>query len=97
MRVSFKHHSNPEIVRGKLEEAIGKALDVGGGQITQLNYAWSGDSLEFSFAVISKTVKGSADVTETDIVVEAGVPMMFRPFEGKVKSRILGALNEMFP
>jgi hypothetical protein len=97
MRVSFEHHSTPELIRDKLEEAIGKALDIGGSQITQLNYAWAGDKLGFSFAVMSKTIKGSADVTETEIIVDAGIPMMFRPFEGKVKSRILGALNEMFP
>lgn len=97
MRVSFDHHSTREIVRGKLEEAIGKALDIVGGQITQVRYAWMGDKLDFSFAVMSKTIKGTADVTDTEIIVDAGIPLMFRPVEGKVKSRILSTLNEMFP
>lgn len=97
MRVSFDHHSTREVVRGKLEEAIGKALDIGGGQITQVQYAWVGDKLDFSFAVMSKTIKGTADVTDTEIIVDAGIPLMFRPVEGKVKSRILSTLNEMFP
>jgi hypothetical protein len=97
MRVSVEHHSIPELVRDKLEEAIGKALDIGGGQITQLNYAWAAGKLDFSFTVMGKAIKGSTYVTQTEIIVDAGMPMMFRPFEGKVKSRILGALSEMFP
>ena len=97
MRLSFHHHSTRAIVRSKLQEAIGKALDLGGGQISQVQYAWAGDRLEFSFAVLSKTIKGIADVTDTEIIVDAGMPLMFRPFEGKVKTRILGTLDEMFP
>jgi len=56
-----------------------------------------GRQLDFSFAVMSKTIKGTADVTDTEIILDAGIPLMFRPVEGKVKSRILSALNEMFP
>jgi hypothetical protein len=97
MRVSFEHHSTRETVKGKLEDAIGKALDIGGGQITQVQYAWANDKLDFSFAIMSKTIRGTANVTDTEIVVDAGIPLMFRPVEGKVKSRILGTLNEMFP
>ena len=97
MRVAFEHHSTREVVRGKLEEAIATALDIGGGQITQIQYAWAGDKLDFSFAIMSKPIKGTAEITNAEIIVDAGMPMMFKPFEGKVKSRILGTLDEMFP
>jgi hypothetical protein len=97
MRLSFEHHSTKELVRGRIEEAIGKALDIGGGQISQVQYTWTGDKLDFSFAVMGKTIKGTTDVTDTEIIVDAGMPLMFKPFESKVKSRILGTLTEMFP
>jgi hypothetical protein len=97
MRLSFQHHSARAIVRSKLEEAIDKALNLGDGQIRQVQYAWTSDKLNFSFAVMSKTIKGTADVTDTEIIVDAGMPLMFRPFEGKVKTRILSTLNEMIP
>ena len=97
MRLSFQHHSTQAIVRSKLEETLGRALNLGGGQISQVQYAWTSDKLNFSFAVMSKTIKGTADVTDSEIIVDAGMPLMFRPFEGKVKTRILSTLNEMFP
>lgn len=97
MRLIFEHNSTREAVRGKLEEAIGKALEIGGGQISQLQYAWNGDKLGFSFVILSKTIKGTADVTVTEIIVDASMPFMFKPFEAKVTSRILGTLEEMFP
>ncbi len=97
MRVTFEHHSEQEVARSKLEEAIGKIFDLGTGQISQVQYGWAGDTLDFSFAVMSKPVKGSADLTDTEIIVNIGIPIMFRPVEGKVKSRILAALNEIFP
>ena len=96
MRVLLEHHSTPEIVQGKLEEAIAKALQIGGGQITQIEYVWAGGKLDFSFAIMSKFIKGTAEITDTQIIVNAGLPIMFKPFESKVKSRIIGTLNEMF-
>ena len=96
MRLSFQHHSTQAIVRSKLEETLDRALNLGGGQISQVEYAWTSDILNFSFAIMSKTIKGTAGVTDTEIIVDAGMPLMFRPFEGKVKTRILSTLNEMF-
>ena len=96
MNLSYEHHSTKEAVRGKLESAIQKALDIGGGQVQSVNYAWSGDRMDFSFVAMGKTIKGKAQITDAEVQVEAGLPLMLRPFEGKVKSRILAALDEMF-
>ena len=97
MKLSYAHHSTSEAVRGKLEGAIRKALDLGSGQIQHADYAWEGDRLSFSFTAISKTIKGNAQITDTEVQVDVGLPFMFRPFEGKVKSRMLQAFDELFP
>ena len=97
MKVSYGHHSTRDAVRAKLESAIEKALDLSGGQIQNIDYAWEGDRLNFSFVAVGKFIKGNAQVTDSEISIDIGLPFMFRPFEGKVKSRILQALDEMFP
>ena len=97
MKLSYAHHSTREAVRGKLEGAIQKALDLGSGQIQHADYAWEDDRLNFSIAAMGKTIKGNAQITDTEVQVDVGLPFMFRPFEGKVKSRMLQALDELFP
>jgi hypothetical protein len=96
MKVTYEHHSTREAVRDKLGNAIEKALDLGGGSIQSIDYGWEGDRLSFSFAAVGKTIKGNAQITDTEIVIDIGLPFMFRPFESKVKSRILGSLDGMF-
>jgi putative polyhydroxyalkanoate system protein len=96
LKISYEHHSTRDAVRAKLETAIEKALDLGGGRIESIDHAWEGDRLNFSFAAVGKTIKGNAQITDTEVVIDIGLPFMFRSFEGKVKSRILQALDEMF-
>ena len=55
-----------------------------------------GDTLRFSFRALGRSLSGSATVTDTEIVIDMGLPLAARPFEGRVKSRILDALTELF-
>lgn len=97
MKLSYAHHSTRVAVRGKLDGALQKALDLGGGQIQHADYAWESDCLNFSFTAMGKTIEGNAQITDTEVQVDVGLPFMFRPFEGKVKSRMLQAFDELFP
>ena len=97
MRLSFQHHSTQASVQSKIEEAVIKALELGNGQINQFECAWVNNKFEFSFTILSKTIKGTTDITDEEIIIDAGIPLMFRPFEEEVRTRILGTLNEMFP
>ena len=96
MRITYRHGTSKEAARAKLEMAIGKALEVGGSRIKDVTYGWKGDKLDFSFVAMAKSVRGTAEVSDTEIVVDASLPLMFRPFEGRAKSRILGELDAMF-
>lgn len=97
MRLSFQHNSTQTSVRNKIEEAVGKAFDLGSAPFSQFEFTWVSNKLEFSFAVMGKTIKGIVDITETNIIIDIDLPLMFRFFEDKVKTRILGTLSEMFP
>jgi len=97
MKFYYAHRSARETVRGKLGGAIHEVLDLGGGQIQHADYTWEGDRLNFSFTAMGKTIKGNAQITDTEVQVDVGLPFMFRPFEGKVKSRMLQAFDELFP
>lgn len=97
MRVSFAHGSDDRArVREQIESAIPKLLAEAGGRAEAVEYAWEGDTLRFSFRALGRSLRGSAAVTDTEIVVDMGLPLVARPFEGRVKSHILEVLREVF-
>jgi hypothetical protein len=95
VKVSYRHHSDRANVRERIEVAIPKALAVSAGRATDVRHEWEGDTLRFSFRALGRSMNGTAKVTDDVVVVEMGLPLMARPFEGKVKSRILEALEDM--
>jgi hypothetical protein len=96
MRFAYAHRSDKTSVRQRLNELIPQTLAHAGGLAQNFRQGWHGDTLSFSFSAMGRSLAGTAVVTDTEIVVDVGVPLMFRAFEGKAKSRILDALDKAF-
>lgn len=96
MRISYEHHSTRAEVRSKIEAAAASALEPNSSYARYINdvrYAWEGDQVDFSLRAVGSTIRGSVEVTDTHVIVDVGLPLMLRPFEGKAKSRILRLLG----
>lgn len=96
MRVTYTHHSTPDVVRDKLEDAVRKALDMGQGRVDSASYEWHGNVMNFAVTAMKTTISGIVEVTDTEVILDAKVPLMLRPFEGRAKSRILETFRETF-
>ena len=97
MQVTYEHHSTRAEVRSKIEAAIADALEPGSPYAKytkRVTYAWNGDKIDFSLQALRSTIKGYVEITDTEVVVEVGLPRLLRAFEGKAKSRILRLLGE---
>ena len=97
MRVTYEHHSTRAKVRSQIEAAIAKALDPSSSYAryaNDVNYEWNGDKVEFSLRAMGANIKGSVEITGTEVIVDVTLPLLLRPFEGKAKSRILSLLGE---
>jgi hypothetical protein len=97
MRVNYQHHSTPAEVGSKIDAAITQALAPSSPfarYIKDAKYAWAGDKVDFTLRVIGYAIRGSAEITDTEVIIDVGLPLMLRPFERKAKSRILRLLGE---
>ncbi|MDA1035321.1 MAG: polyhydroxyalkanoic acid system family protein [Chloroflexi bacterium] len=95
--MSYEHHSTRPEVRTQLEAAVATALEPNSSYakyVKDVKYAWEGDKVVFSLRAMGSNIKGSVEVTDTEVIVDVGLPLMFRAFEGKAKSRILRLLGE---
>jgi hypothetical protein len=97
MRVNYEHHSTPAEVGSKIDAALTHALAPSSPiarYIRDVKYEWAGDKVDFSLRMIGSAIRGSAEITDTEVIIDVGLPLMLRPFEEKAKSRILRLLGE---
>lgn len=64
--------------------------------IKDLDQHWEGEQLIFSFKVQGMRVQGTVDITPTDIVMDAGIPIFAKPFEPKIKAMVEREGSELF-
>ncbi len=95
MRLAFAHGSDKDRVRRLIADGIAKALDKHGARLSKADYAWSGDTMTFVVGAMGTTLRGTVEVTEEEVIVDVGIPLMLRPFEGQARTRIAGALEEL--
>jgi len=97
MRLTYEHRSTRAELREKIEAALAEALDPD-SQYTRyakgFNYTWTGDKANFSLSAMGSNITGSVEVTDSEVIVDVAIPLLFRAFESKVKSRILQMLGE---
>jgi hypothetical protein len=96
MRIAYPHRTTREDARRRVDEEAARMLAQSKGQVTKSSYGWTGDTMDFSASGMGATVKGTLTVTDTEVVVDAAVPLFLRAFEGRAKSRILDAFRQMF-
>lgn len=53
-----------------------------------LKEEWQGNTLAFEVEIQGKKVSGSLNITDTDYVFDATLPLMWRLFEGKIEKEI---------
>ncbi len=85
MRVSAPHGTTRQGARETIVEEMPRLLERFGGQVSNPRYAWSGDTLEFSFRAAGADLNGLLHVKEHDVEIEMGLPLRFRFFQGTIE------------
>ena len=96
MRVAYPHRTTRTEARRRVDEEAAKILAQNRGRVSKAGYDWRGDVMDFSATAMGATVKGTVTVDDTEVVVNADVPLFLRAFEGRAKSRILDTFREIF-
>ena len=96
MKVAWRHGLTQKQAKALLERFIERALAEHGGRVAEHHQEWQGDTLHFSAKAMGVRVSGTATVTETEVVVDAKLPLLAKPFEGRVRQRIEQELRNLF-
>lgn len=97
MNISIPHHTTTAAARARVDEFLVDAKAKHGHMIKDLEQHWEGDVLHFAFKAQGMHVKGTVEVTQEDIVMDASLPIFAKPFEGRIKESIAKQGTELFP
>ncbi len=65
------------------------------GQVEVTREEWQDDTLHFAVSVQGKAITGTLLVTETDFVLDAKLPLMWRMFEGRIQKEVTKQVEQM--
>jgi hypothetical protein len=96
MRIAVPHNTTKDTARARVEERLGQLLTQFGGHAEDVSHEWDGDTLRFKGKARGLALKGTAEVTESDVIIEAKLPLMAIPFEGRIREAVQREADSMF-
>jgi hypothetical protein len=94
VKFTYTHGKELDAVKTKLEEVVPKMLGEAGSRVSNVDYRWDGNTARFSFLAMGRKIQGTAEVSTNAVAFDIGLPLMARPFEPQIKSRIIQALDD---
>ncbi|MBI4087866.1 polyhydroxyalkanoic acid system family protein [Candidatus Kaiserbacteria bacterium] len=93
IQIPFKGSKSEAVARMKraLEEARPKM----GDQATIHEERWEGDTLRFDVTAQGARISGTLAVGDSEMVVDAKLPLMMRLFEGKIERELGEQIKRM--
>ncbi len=85
-----------DTARGEVERALPGLLQEFGSDVSEISHVWIGNSMNFSFRAGGWSIKGKINVTESNVLIEANLPLLARPFEGRIRSATERKLEQIF-
>ena len=96
MRFSAPHGTTKQDARETIVEEMPRLLARFGGQVSNPQYSWSGDTLEFSFRAAGADLQGLLHVSEREVEIEMGLPLRFRLFQGTIEQEMRNWCDRTF-
>ncbi|MEK7156049.1 MAG: polyhydroxyalkanoic acid system family protein [Patescibacteria group bacterium] len=95
MHFKIPHKTTKFQATQKVKEALEHARPQLKGNGTITEERWDGSTFHFAADLQGKTVTGTLAVTDTDFVIDAKLPLMWRLFEGRIEKMILEQVKQM--
>lgn len=88
MHFKVPHKTTKTAAKQRVKDALEEARPHLQGQVEVNNEEWHGDIFNFDANLQGKNVTGTLEVTETDLVFNAKLPLMWRLFEGRIEKEV---------
>ena len=96
MRVTVPHFSDKETAKRKINERLGQAMAQYGHYLSDSTHTWDGDRLSFAGSAKGFKASGTIEVTDSEVIIDAKLPLIAKPFEPRVKHTIEREAEGMF-
>jgi putative polyhydroxyalkanoate system protein len=96
MRIAVPHHTSRDMARKRVEQKIDQLLSQFGGHAEDIRHEWTGDTLRFKGKARGFTVEGTVEVTDAAVVIDAKLPLLATPFEGRIRQAVEREADAMF-
>lgn len=88
MHIQLAHKTSQAAAITRIKKGLIDARPHMAGQVSIKKEEWDGNTLNFAFLAQNKEVTGQLQVTDTEFVLDAKLPLMWRLFEGKIEKMI---------
>lgn len=96
MRIAVPHNTSKDIARQKVEQRLGQLLGQFSHHAEDLHHEWSGDTLRFKGKARGFSVEGTVEVTDAEVIIDAKLPFIAMPFEGRIRQTVEAEAEKMF-
>ena len=87
------HSLGQATARARLDSFLQKVSEKYPGQIGDMNNAWEGNTLKFSFATFGIKISGQMEVFDDKVALQGDIPFSAMMFKGKISSGIKEGLE----
>ena len=96
MKVSVPHHTTKENARRIVEQRLADLQRQYGNVAEDLDHSWTGDTLYVAAKARGFHLKGTIEVTDTEVIIDGKLPLMAMPFESRIRSTVEKEAESMF-
>ena len=96
MRIAIEHHTTKEKAKKIVESRLKNAERQYGHMAADFDYEWHGYTLHLKAKAKGLSVKGTVEITDTDVIVDGKIPLLAKPFESKIRHAVEREGESMF-
>ena len=95
MKIVRDHGTTAQGAKDAVDKLLPSVVEQFGSNVSNPQGAWDGNTFSFSFQAMGFSIKGTLQVTDTQVILDAKLPLLARAFEGTIRSSVEGELDRL--
>ena len=88
MKMTIPHTLGQDEARQRVQGMISNMKEQYGDKVSDLEEEWSGDTGRFSLKAMGLNLKGTLQITDSELRVDGDLPWAAKPFQGTIEATI---------
>ena len=96
MRVAVPHNTTKGRAKQIVEQKLKNFEKLYGSKASDVEHEWQGNTLHISGKAKGFSLKGTLEITDSDVIIDGKLPFLAKPFESKIKQTVEREAESMF-